>query len=271
VSVETLLSVKLTIDYPGKPAVLRNASLEMRRGEVLGVVGQSGSGKSTLALSIMRLLDIKGGRVTGNITLQGCDLLALREGEMRRRRGREVALVLQSPISSLNPAMRIGAQMQEAWRAHATTNGDECRAAIADALRNVSLPSDDAFLRRKPAQLSVGQAQRVLIAMAILHKPTLLIADEPTSALDVITQAEVLALFRKLNEEAGVSILYISHDLGSVASICDRLAILHEGEFVECAETQQIIEAPAHAYTQRLIAAAATNLINRKSALSAKA
>jgi ABC-type dipeptide/oligopeptide/nickel transport system ATPase component len=252
---EPLLSACLTVDYPGKPGVLRGASLQMRNGEVLGLVGQSGAGKSTIALCIMRLLDTKGGKVSGSLCFRGHDLLQMKEREVRRLRGREIALVLQSPLAALNPAMRIRTQLAEAWRAHVNGTDDLCQQAILDAVGSVSLPTDEAFLRRYPEQLSVGQAQRVLIAMAVIHHPSLLIADEPTSALDVITQAEILALFLDLNRRCGVGILYISHDLASVASICNRIAILHEGEIVECADTEEIFCRPSHRYTQQLILA----------------
>jgi ABC-type glutathione transport system ATPase component len=252
---DPLLSVCLSVDYPNKPEVLRNVDLQMRRGEVLGLVGQSGSGKSTLALAILRLLELKRARARGNVHFQGRDLMEASEREMRSIRGRQIGLVLQSPLSSLNPALRIGTQLSEAWRAHDIGSKDRCRGAIRNALASVSLPNDDEFLRRYPSQLSVGQAQRVLIAMAVLHRPALLIADEATSALDVITQSEILALFSTLNRELGTAILYISHDLLSVASICDRIAILHHGEIVECGATDQIFACPQHAYTQQLIAA----------------
>ncbi len=247
------LSMSLSVGYRNKPEALKSVFLQMRKGEVLGLIGQSGSGKSTLALSILRLLDLKGGKATGTVSFEGRDLLKLSEREMRRVRGKEIGLVLQSPLSSLNPALRIGTQLKEAWKAHAT--GDQARQHIEEALASVSLPNDQEFLRRFPSQLSVGQAQRVLIAMAVLHRPALLIADEPTSALDVITQAEVLQLFRKLNQDLGTGILYISHDLLSVATICDRIAILNHGEIVEVGATGQIFNHPAHAYTKKLIAA----------------
>jgi len=252
---EPFLSISLTVNYRNRPEVLKNAFLQMRQGEVLGLIGQSGSGKSTLALSILRLLELKGGKAKGSIFFQGRELLLLKEREMRELRGREIGLVLQSPLSSLNPALRIGTQLLEAWKAHASGPRDEGLRRIEDAMASVSLPHDQEFLRRLPSQLSVGQAQRVLIAMAIIHRPALLIADEPTSALDVITQAEVLSLFRKLNQELGTGILYISHDLLSVSSICDRIAILNEGEIVECGPTGQIFNHPGHAYTRRLIEA----------------
>src|SRR5208283_926442 len=175
--------------------------------------------------------------------------------ELRSLRGRKLALVLQSPLSSLNPAMKIRTQLREAWRAHASGSSADCDRAIRAALESVSLPSSDEFLGKYPSQMSVGQAQRVLIAMAVTHRPALLIADEATSALDVITQSEILALFRELNRSTGMAILYISHDLASVAGICDRIAILHEGEIVECGATEQIFANPQHAYTRRLMAA----------------
>jgi ABC-type dipeptide/oligopeptide/nickel transport system ATPase component len=251
---EILLSAQLSVLYAGK-AVLQDVELEIRQGEVLGLVGQSGSGKSTLALAILGLLDRKRARAEGTIWFQDCNLLKLNERELRERRGRSLALVLQSPLSSLNPALRIRTQLGEAWRAHASGPSAACESAIRAALESVSLPSSDDFLRKYPSQMSVGQAQRVLIAMAVTHRPALLIADEATSALDVITQAEILELFRGLNRSTGMAILYISHDLASVAGICDRIAILHEGQIVESNTTEQIFANPQHQYTKRLMAA----------------
>ena len=252
---EVLLAARVSVRYGEKPAVLRDVEFEIRRGEVLGLVGQSGSGKSTLAMAILGLLDRKAARAEGAIKFEGCDLLTLRERELRGLRGRKIALVLQSPLSSLNPALKIRTQLNEAWRAHAEGSNADCESSIRAALESVSLPSNDDFLRKHPSQMSVGQAQRVLIAMAVLHRPALLIADEATSALDVITQSEILALFRGLNRSSGMAILYISHDLASVAGICDRIAILHEGRIVETGSTEQVLLSPCHEYTQRLMAA----------------
>ena len=252
---EVLLLAEFSVRYADKPPVLRNVQIEIQRGEVLGLVGQSGSGKSTLAMAILGLLDKKRTRSEGTIRFQDADLRQLSERELRRLRGRAVALVLQSPLSSLNPALKIRTQLREAWRAHASGTSADCNAAIRASLQSVSLPPDDDFLRKYPSQMSVGQAQRVLIAMAVMHRPALLIADEATSALDVITQSEILALFRELNRSTGMAILYISHDLASVAGICDRIAILHQGEIVECGRAEQIISNPQHEYTQRLMAA----------------
>jgi len=252
---DVLLAANFSVRYAGKPAVLRDVALEIRQGEILGLVGQSGSGKSTLAMAVLGLLDRKRAQVEGTIKFQDCELLQLRERQLRGMRGRALALVLQSPLSSLNPALRIRTQLKEAWRAHVSGTRVDCDAAIRAALESVSLPSSDEFLRKYPSQMSVGQAQRVLIAMAVMHRPALLIADEATSALDVITQSEILALFARLNRETGTAILYISHDLASVAGICDRIAILHDGQIVECGTGDQIFANPQHEYTRRLIAA----------------
>jgi ABC-type dipeptide/oligopeptide/nickel transport system ATPase component len=252
---DILLSAKISARYGNKPEVLRDVELEIRRGEVLGLIGQSGSGKSTLAMAILGLLDRKRVNAQGSIRFGETDLLTLREKTMRELRGQKIALVLQSPLSALNPVLKIRTQLREAWRAHASGTASDCDRAIRSALDSVSLPSSDDFLAKHPAQMSVGQAQRVLIAMAVMHRPALLIADEATSALDVITQSEILELFRELNRTSGMAILYISHDLASVAGICDRVAILHQGEIVESGTTNQILTTPSHEYTRRLIAA----------------
>ena len=254
-SPNSLLSVRLSVDYRTKPGVLKDLTLDIRAGEILGLVGESGCGKSTLAMGILLLLDHKRATARGQVVFQGEDLLQKTERDLRAIRGKRISVVLQSPLTALNPALRIGTQLREAWRAHATGSRLEALAAIRGALKNVSLPSDDEFLSRRPSQLSVGQGQRVIIAMGILHRPALLIADEATSALDTITQAEILELFRKLNRELGTAVLYISHDLLSVATLCHRIAILRSGQIVECATPEVIFDSPSHDYTRQLIAA----------------
>lgn len=177
------------------------------------------------------------------------------ERRMRSMRGSEIAFVPQSPSSFLNPALRMEVQMREAWKAHQKGSREAIERQIYGAIELVGLPAERQFLRRYPGEVSVGQAQRVLIAMAILHNPALLIADEPTSSLDVLSQADVLQLLARLNRELGMSILYISHDLLSVAGFCHRVAILQKGRIVEFADTEKIFDYPSHEYTRQLIAA----------------
>jgi peptide/nickel transport system ATP-binding protein len=254
-SQEPLLAANLSVDYRNKTGVLRNVSLLIERQEILGLVGQSGSGKSTLALALMGLLSLKGGGVKGKILFRGKDLLKSSEKELRAIRGKQMGIVLQSPLAALNPALSIGVQLTEAWRAHERGNDAQGSASIQAALTSASLPHDKDFLRRRASQLSVGQGQRVCIAMAILHRPALLLADEATSALDPITQSEILNLFARLNREMGTAILYISHDLLSVGALCHRICILHEGQIAECGTPDAIFNSPQHEYTRKLVAA----------------
>ena len=209
-----------------------------------------------MALAILGLLGHTGAGVSGRTMLLGRDLMDCNQRQLREVRGRLISLVPQSPVAALNPALRIETQLREAWRAHSREPWSCQKERVARRLEGAGLSSPEAFLRRFPRQISVGQAQRVLIVMALLHAPPLLIADEPTSALDVITQREVLDLLANLNAERQMSMLFISHDLPTVTAICHRLAILHTGEIVECGPVKQVLANPQHPYTRQLIAAA---------------
>lgn len=222
-------------------------------GEIVALVGLSGSGKSTLALSLLRLLRYRAGEVSGSIRLTGREFAELPEREMRGIRGKLVGYVPQSPAAALNGRLRVGTLLEETWRAH--ERGRPSESFCAGLLESAQLPTGRDFLNQRAAELSTGQGQRLLIAMAIMHRPPVLLADEPTSALDAITQAAVLGLFRELNQRNGTAMLFISHDLPSVASISHRVDILHEGRIVESGPPEAIFRSARHPFTQALVAA----------------
>jgi ABC-type glutathione transport system ATPase component len=229
---DILLRVQLQAGYAGKQ-VLHDVRFELQRGEVLGLVGTSGAGKSTLVQSLLGLLPWRGGRVTGQVMLDGQNLLALSDRELRKLRGRQVALIPQSPMTALNAAISLQTHFNEAWKAHEKSGVAALARRLRTLLAEVQLPFDAEFLRRRPSQISVGQAQRVLIALALLHRPALIIADEPTSALDPVTQTQIVELLKSLNRLHGTTLLYISHDLVSVLQLSDRVAVLDAGTIVE--------------------------------------
>lgn len=242
---QPLLVAEISAGYPEKPRVLDRASVTIHSGEILGLIGQSGSGKSTMALAVPRRLELRGGSVSGTIQFCGRDLMRSNPSALRQVRGREIGLVLQSPMSALNPALRIETHLREAWRAHRSERWADAQGRTRDLLVRMGLPADDGFLRRYPRQLSVGQAQRVVIAMAVMHRPKLLIADEATSALDPVSQSGILSLFRKLNLELNMAILYVSHDLASVARLCHTVGILQAGRLIHCGPAAQVLAAAA--------------------------
>jgi ABC-type glutathione transport system ATPase component len=214
---------------------------DLCQGEALGMVGTSGAGKTTLVMALLGLLPWRGGKTSGEVIVDGTNLLTLPARAARRLRGKTIALVPQSPMTALNPAVSLRSHFDEAWRAHEPAGKKALESRLQELMHEVQLPSgEDSFLRRKPGQISVGQAQRILIALALLHRPKILIADEPTSALDPVTQAEIIKLLRQLNRRNGTALLYISHDLVSVLQLCDRLAVLHSGVIVECERVEYI-------------------------------
>jgi peptide/nickel transport system ATP-binding protein len=248
---EALLRVRLGAGY-GRRAVLEDVQFDLYPGEVLGLVGTSGAGKSTLVLSLLGLLPWRGGKVTGEVMLGGRNLLTMPEREARKLRGKTIALVPQSPMTALNAAVSLKTHFEEAWAAHERSGKRALEQRLHELLQEVQLPLEAEFLQRRPGQISVGQAQRVAIALALLHKPAILIADEPTSALDPVTQAEVVRLLRRLSLEAGRTLLYISHDLVSVLQLCDRLAVLSGGTITECLAVAELAQA-RHASTLALL------------------
>jgi peptide/nickel transport system ATP-binding protein len=227
-------------------------ALALDAGEIVGLVGESGSGKSMTGLAIIGLARGMGATVTGSVRLDGQELLTLPEGRLRDVRGRRIAMIFQAPISSLNPVFRVGDVFVRALKLHGASAG-EARDRAHAAMREVLLAPD--LLRRYPNQLSGGQAQRVAIAMAVALRAQVLLADEPTSALDVTVQAEILALLRRLQADEGMSILFVSHDLAVVSTLCSRVAVMRRGQVVESGVVADVLHSPAQAYTRELIAA----------------
>lgn len=249
---DLLLSVSLDAGY-GDQLVLGGVQFELQMGERLGLVGTSGAGKSTLVLALMGLLPWRRGWTKGEILLAGQNILSMKERDARRLRGKHIALVPQSPMSALNGALSLLAHFEEAWRAHESGVSSQLRTRLKELMHQVHLPSDAQFLTRKPGEVSVGQAQRAVIALALLHRPALLIADEPTSALDPNTQVEILHLLRQASRDDGTTLLYISHDLLSVLQLCQRLAVLDKGRIAECLPVSEISQQARHPATLSLL------------------
>jgi peptide/nickel transport system ATP-binding protein len=235
--------------------VVRDVAFDVRPRETVAIVGESGSGKSVTALSIMRLVPKANGRVEGSIKLAGRELLALSDAEMQQVRGNKVSMIFQEPMTSLNPVLTVGFQIAEALRCHRNMSRGEARAETVRLLERVRIPSARSRFHDYPHRFSGGMRQRAMIAMALACRPKLLIADEPTTALDVTIQAQILELMKELQEEEGMSVLFITHDMGVVAEIADRTVVLYDGEPVETGETAGIFTAPAHPYTRALLAA----------------
>ncbi|GAB5469331.1 MAG: ABC transporter ATP-binding protein [Rhodospirillales bacterium] len=238
----------------GRIQAVDGVSYGLGEGEVLGVVGESGSGKSVHALSIMRLLPSPPGRILGGRVLyRGQDLLTLTDAQMRRVRGKEIAMIFQDPIASLNPVYSIGFQLAETLRVHLGMTGGALRRRSVELLDLVGIPDPRLRLRSYPHELSGGMRQRVMIAMALACHPKLLIADEPTTALDVTIQAQIVELIKELRRELQLTVIWISHDLGIVAGLADRVNVMYAGRLIESGPVREIYRQPHHPYTQGLL------------------
>jgi oligopeptide/dipeptide ABC transporter ATP-binding protein len=242
--------------YQGTVQALEGVCLRVERGEILGLVGETGCGKSVLAKSVLRLIADPPGRITaGEIRFKGRDLLTLSRRDMRRIRGNEISMIFQEPMSSLNPVFTIGNQMQEVVALHQAVGRDAARRICIDMLRQVKMPDPDRVLSKYPHELSGGMRQRVMIAMELACRPELLLADEPTTALDVTVQAQVLSILESITRQRGTAVLFISHDLGVIAQLCDRVAVMYAGGIVETAPAAAIFAEPLHPYTRGLLQA----------------
>jgi peptide/nickel transport system ATP-binding protein len=238
----------------GDVSAVRGADLAVRTGEVLAIVGESGSGKTVTGRSILGLLP-ETARVDGVVLLTGTDVVGLSGERMRALRGPAAAMIFQEPSTSLNPVYTVGWQLAEGLRAHGAVSKAEARATAIDVLRRVGIPDPERRVDDYPHQFSGGQKQRIVIAMALALRPAVIVADEPTTALDVTVQAEILDLLRTLRDEFGTAIVLITHNMGVVADLADRVAVMYRGEIVETAPAQQLFDHPRHPYTQRLLAA----------------
>jgi oligopeptide/dipeptide ABC transporter ATP-binding protein len=252
-----LLEVKnLQTHFATRAGVVRavdGVSFRLERGELLGLVGESGCGKSVTAMSLMRLVSPPGKIVGGEVLFEGEDLLRLSESKMRAIRGDDIAMIFQDPMTSLNPVFKVGEQIAEALRLHRGMNRAQARAAAVAAMREVSIPDPERRADDYPHQLSGGMRQRVMIAMALACDPKLLIADEPTTALDVTIQAQILELLNELRRTRELAVLLITHDLGVVAEVADRVAVMYTGRIVEQSPVRELFARPKHPYTEGLL------------------
>ncbi len=232
---------------------VEGVSLTLRKNEILAIVGESGCGKSTLATSIIGLHDHNKTRVLGEIMYQGKNLATLTEDQFNEVRGEEIGMIFQDPLSALNPLMRIGEQIEEGLIYHTTFSKEKRKERVLELLNQVGIPNPARVARQFPHQLSGGMRQRVIIAIAISCKPKIIIADEPTTALDVTIQAQILDLLKDLQDETGAGIILITHDLGVVAEVADRVAVMYAGQVIETAEVNDLFMAPKHPYTRSLL------------------
>ncbi|HLU15003.1 MAG TPA: ABC transporter ATP-binding protein [Burkholderiaceae bacterium] len=243
------------VSHEGTSRAVNGISFSINEGEVVAIVGESGCGKSVTSMSILRLLPEPPAQVTGSIRFEGTDLLTLSEKKMRTLRGNDIAMIFQEPMTSLNPVLTVGRQIVETLRVHGMPDKRQARERAIEMLRLVGIPAPEQRFHEYPHQLSGGMRQRVMIAIALSCDPKLLIADEPTTALDVTIQAQILDLLRDLNKRLGSAIMFITHDLGVVAEIADRVIVMYAGNKVEEAAVADLFQQPRHPYTQGLLKA----------------
>ncbi|RWJ60813.1 MAG: ABC transporter ATP-binding protein [Mesorhizobium sp.] len=254
---QPVLSVRdliVSFDTRGGPiAAVNGVSFDVNKGEILGLVGESGSGKSMTGLALLGLIDPPGRIEGGAIFLEGDNLVGASEDQLRRMRGKRISMIFQDPMTTLNPVLRIDTQIIEAVRAHESLSWTAARDRALEALVQVGIPSPKERLTCYPHQFSGGMRQRIAIAIALLHRPSVLIADEPTTALDVTIQAQILAEVQRLAAEVGTAIIWISHDLSVVAGLADRVAVMYAGRIVESGTVAEVLDRPLHPYTAGLI------------------
>lgn len=255
---ETVLSVKNLVTHffirDGEVSAVDGVSLHVKKGETVAIVGESGCGKSVTALSMLRLISSPPGKIlSGNVIFEGKDILKMKHNQLRKIRGKGIALILQEPMSSLNPSWTIGRQIMEAVELNQGLRGKEARDKALEMLRLVRIPAPESRMNNYPHELSGGMKQRVMIAIALACRPQVLVADEPTASLDVTIQAQILELMKQLKEEIGTTLILITHDLGVVAEMADRVTIMYAGHVMENADVFSIFHNPAHPYTKGIV------------------
>ncbi len=246
------LEVEFQVDKKSvKP--IENISFEMNKGEVLGMVGETGSGKSLTAHAIMGLSSLVGGKIGGSVKFEGRDLLSISEKEMQLIRGAQIAFIPQNPMTSLDPVYRVGDQIVEGLFKHVKISKREAKQQVLDLMEKLRIPKPDRVFQQYPHQLSGGLKQRIVIAMGLCTHPRLLIADEPTTALDVTVQAQIMRLFREMTVDRGIGLFLITHDLGVIAQVCDKVAVMYAGNMVEFGRIETVFNTPRHPYTKALL------------------
>ena len=264
----SLLSVKnLVVEFPSRRGTLRaldDISFDIAPGEILGVVGESGAGKSLTGASIIGLLEPPGRIASGQILLEGQRIDNLNHDEMRHIRGRKIGAIFQDPLTSLNPLYSVGRQLMETIQAHLPVNQAEARKRAIDLLKSTGIPAAEERIEHYPHQFSGGMRQRVVIALPLAAEPKLIVADEPTTALDVSIQAQIISLLKNLCKERGVGVMLITHDMGVIAETCDRVAVLYAGRVAEIGPVHEVINRPAHPYTEGLMASIPDMSVDRE-------